>query len=129
MPITLSEGNVTANFFIGDGSQITGTITPMIAFSSNSSTTVSATGKCYYKSTNGDLTLTIANAASQNFNIGSSIQIMNQGTGNITVAQGTGVTLYLSGNASSGNRTVTTFGAAALLKVASDTWIITGTAV
>ena len=129
MPITLSEGNVTANFFIGDGSQVTGIITPMVAFSSNASTTVAVSGKCYYKSTNGDLTLTLANSASQNFNIGSGIQIMNQGTGNITVAQDTGVTLYLSGNASSGNRKVTTFGAATLLKVASDTWVITGTAV
>jgi len=129
MPITLSEGNVTANFFIGDGSQVTGIITSMVALSGSTSITVSATGKCYYKSTNGDLTLTIANNASQNFKIGSGIQIMNQGTGNITVSQDTGVTLYLSGNASSGNRKVTTFGAATLLKVASDTWIITGTAV
>lgn len=126
---TISKGNVTANFFIGDGSQITNIITPMIALSGSTSTTVSDTGKCYYKSTNGDLTLTIANNASQNFKIGSGIQIMNQGTGNITVAQDIGVTLYLSGNASSGNRKVTTFGAATLLKVASDTWIITGTAV
>ena len=73
--------------------------------------------------------LTIANNASQSFQVGAAITIVNQGTGNITVAQGSGVTLYLAGNATSGNRTVATFGMATVMKVATNTWFINGTGV
>jgi hypothetical protein len=73
--------------------------------------------------------LTIANNASQGFQVGAAITVVNQGTGNITVAQGSGVTLYLAGNASSGNRSVATFGMATLIKVATDTWFISGAGV
>ena len=70
-----------------------------------------------------------ANNATQGFQVGAAITIVNQGTGNITVAQGSGVTLYVAGNATSGNRTVTTFGMATIIKVATNTWFINGTGV
>jgi hypothetical protein len=73
--------------------------------------------------------LTIANNASHGFQVGAAISIVNHGTGNITVAQGSGVTLYLAGNATAGNRTVATFGMATIMKVDTNTWFINGTGV
>jgi hypothetical protein len=70
------------------------------------------------------------NVTSGNLSVtGSAVTIINQGTGNITVAQGSGVTLYLAGNATAGNRTISTFGMATCIKVATDTWFINGTGV
>jgi hypothetical protein len=37
--------------------------------------------------------------------------------------------LYLAGNATSGNRTVTTYGMATVMNVAANIWMISGTVV
>jgi hypothetical protein len=126
---TISKGNVTANYFIGNGSQITGMITPHVALNTSTAVTVEDTGKHYYKSANGDLTLTVASNATQPFQIGAKVELVNLATGNITVAQDSGVTLYRAGNSSAGNKVVTSYGHATLFKVATDTWIIDGTGV
>jgi hypothetical protein len=55
--------------------------------------------------------------------------VVNQATGTITIAQGSGVTLYLAGNVTSGNRSLATFGMATLIKVATNTWFINGAGV
>jgi hypothetical protein len=102
---------------------------PQVSFTANTTIATTDAGRHYYSTLSTGNVLTIANNASQNFAIGAAISIVNQGTGNITVAQGSGVTLYLAGNATSGNRTVATFGMATLIKVATDTWFINGTGV
>lgn len=102
---------------------------PQINFAGNVTIATPAAGKHYYSTLSTSNVLTIANNASQSFQIGAAISVVNQGTGNITVAQDSGVTLYLAGNATSGNRTVATFGMATLIKVATDTWFINGTGV
>jgi hypothetical protein len=56
------------------------------------------------------------------------ITVVNQGTGNITVAKGS-TTMYLAGNATSADRTITSYGVGTLLKVATDTWFINGNGV
>jgi hypothetical protein len=61
--------------------------------------------------------------------VGTAISIVNRGTGNITIAQGSGVSLYLAGNATAGNRTITTYGMATLLNVAANVWMINGSGV
>jgi hypothetical protein len=73
--------------------------------------------------------LTIANNANQGFQVGAAITVVNQGTGNITIAQGSGVTLYLGSNSTPGNRVVNSFGLATLIKVDTDTWFISGAGV
>jgi hypothetical protein len=102
---------------------------PQVSFTANATIATTDAGRHYYSTQSTSYILTIANNASQSFQVGAAISIVNQGTGNITVAQGSGVTLYLAGNATSGNRTVATFGMATIIKVATDTWFINGTGV
>ena len=102
---------------------------PQVGFTGNTTIATTDAGKHYYSTESSNYTLTIANNASQGFQVGAAITVVNQGTGNITVAQGSGVTLYLAGNATSGNRTVSTFGMATIVKVATDTWFISGAGV
>jgi hypothetical protein len=102
---------------------------PQVSFAGNVTIATTDAGKHYYSTLSTGNVLTIANNASQSFQVGAAISVVNQGTGNITVAQDSGVTLYLAGNATSGNRTVATFGMATLIKVATDTWFINGTGV
>jgi len=102
---------------------------PQVSFTGNATLAATDAGRHYYSTQSTSYTLTIANNASQGFQVGAAISIINQGTGNITVAQGSDVTLYLAGNATSGNRTISTFGMATLIKVATDTWFINGTGV
>jgi hypothetical protein len=119
-------GNVTGNtagFAIGYRD------IPQVSFTGNVTMATTDAGKHFYSTQSTSYILTIANNASQEFQTGSAVTIINQGTGNITVAQGSGVTLYLAGNATAGNRTISTFGMATCIKVATDTWFINGTGV
>jgi hypothetical protein len=59
--------------------------------------------------------------------VGTAITVVNRGSGNITVAQGTGVSLYLAGNSSAANRTVSTYGMATLINLEANVWMINGT--
>jgi hypothetical protein len=102
---------------------------PQVSFTGNATIATTDAGKHFYSTQSSNYTLTIANNASQGFQVGAAITVVNQGTGTITVAQGSGVTLYLAGNATSGNRSVATFGMATIIKVATDTWFINGTGV
>ena len=133
-----AAGNITAGNLSVTGN--TATITtanyaigyrdiPPISFTGNLTIATTDAGKHYYSTLSTANVLTIANNTSQSFQVGAAITIVNQGTGNITVAQGSGVTLYLAGNATSGNRTVATFGMATIMKVATNTWFINGTGV
>jgi hypothetical protein len=122
----VSSGNITGNtagFAIGYRD------VPQVSFTGNVTMATADAGKHFYSTQSTSYILTIANNASQAFQTGSAVTIINQGTGNITVAQGSGVTLYLAGNATAGNRTISTFGMATCIKVATDTWFINGTGV
>ena len=102
---------------------------PQLAFTGNTTIALTDAGKHYYSTLSTANTLTIANNATVGFATGTAINIINQGTGNITIAQGTGVTMYLAGNSTSGNRTLSSYGMATIQKVATDTWFIVGVGV
>jgi hypothetical protein len=122
----ITAGNVsgnTAGFAIGYRD------IPQVSFTGNATIATTDAGKHFYSTQSSNFTLTIANNASQGFQVGAAITVVNQGTGTISIAQGSGVTLYLAGNATAGNRSVATFGMATLIKVATDTWFINGTGV
>ena len=132
-----ASGNVTGSNLIASGN-VTGNTAgfaigyrdvPQVSFTGNVTMATTDAGKHFYSTQSTSYILTIANNASQAFQTGSALTIVNQGTGNITVAQGSGVTLYLAGNSTSGNRTISTFGMATCIKVATDTWFINGTGV
>ena len=132
----ITAGNVTANNITLSGN-ITGNINgytigyrdvPQIT-AANLTLIASDAGKHYYGSNTNPTTITIPLNSSVAFGNGTAISIINQGTGNITIANVAGVQLYLAGNSTAGSRTLTTYGMATLLKVQVNTWFINGTGV
>lgn len=72
-------------------------------------------------------TLTVPTNASVAFPVGTVLLVINDNSGNLTIS-GAGVTFQLA-NGATGNRTVATKGMATLLKVATDTWYVSGAGV
>ena len=60
------------------------------------------------------------------FSVGDTISIYNNSASNQTITQGTSVTMYLVGTATTGNRTLAQRGVATILCVASNTFVIMG---
>ena len=100
---------------------------PQVSFTGNATLAATDAGRHYYSTLATANTLTIANNTSVSWAVGTAITVVNRGSGNITIAQGTGVSLYLAGNSSAANRTVSTYGMATLLNVAANIWMINGT--
>jgi len=69
-------------------------------------------------------TLTVPTNASVAFPTGTVILVVNDNSGALTIS-GAGVTFQLA-NGATGNRTVATKGMATLLKVATNTWYVSG---
>ena len=119
-------GNITGNtagFAIGYRD------IPQVSLASNVTTALTDAGKHYYSTSASNLALTIADNSVASWPVGTAISVVNRGTANITVAPAAGVSLYLAGNATSGNRTVTTYGMATMMNVAANIWMISGTVV
>ena len=102
---------------------------PQIALSGNVTANSITAGKHFYSTTAGNLQVTIPDNANVAFPLGATLTIVMNAAGNVIVAQGTGVSLYMAGSSSTGNRTVGAYGLASVMKVATDTWIISGTGV
>jgi hypothetical protein len=100
---------------------------PQVSFAANATIAATDAGRHYYSTSASNLTLTIANNTSVSWAVGTAITVVNRGSGNITVAQGTGVSLYLAGNSSTANRTVSTYGMATLINLEANVWMINGT--
>ena len=60
------------------------------------------------------------------FTAGDAITIYNNSASNITITQGTNVTFYLAGTATTGNRTLAQRGVATVLCVASNAFVVSG---
>ena len=133
-------GNITGGNIITAGN-ITGNITgntggfaigyrdiPQVVFTSNATLVVTDAGKHYYSANSANV-ITIPNNTTVSFNIGTAISIVQQGTANLTVTPGSGVTMYLAGNSTSSSRTLGNYGMATLMKVDTNTWFINGTGV
>lgn len=84
---------------------------------------ISDSGKHIYITTGG---VTVPPNADVNFTVGTIVSIVNASGSAQTITAGTGVTLRLSGTATTGNRTLAPYGIATLLKVDTDTWNATG---
>jgi hypothetical protein len=86
-------------------------------------------GKHYLDTSLAPLTITIPTNANVAFEIGTVVSFINQSTGNLVITAPTGGNLWLAGNATSANRTVTTYGAATIMKVGTNNWFINGNGV
>ena len=82
-------------------------------------------GKHIYSTNSGAQSITIPTNASVAFPIGTALTIVNNGTTAITSVT-TSLTVYQAGTTNTGNRTLATKGIATCLKVATDTWFISG---
>ena len=60
------------------------------------------------------------------FSVGDAVSIYNETTGDITIIEGTSVTLRSAGTADTGNRTLAQYGLCTLLCVGTDTFVISG---
>ena len=102
---------------------------PQVSLSANSTAALTDAGKHFYSTTAGNLQITIPDNANVAFPTGATITVVVNAAGNVVVAQGTGVSLYMAGSATTGNRAVGAYGLASVMKVATDTWVISGTGV
>ena len=95
--------------------------------STNTTVAASDAGKHIYFTGGSTATLTVNTNATTAIDIGTTILVVNNNSGNLTIS-GAGVTFQLA-NGATGNRTVATKGMATLLKVATDTWYVSGSGV
>lgn len=58
--------------------------------------------------------------------VGDAVSIFNNSASNQTITQGTSVTMYLAGTATTGNRTLAQRGICTVLCVASNTFVVSG---
>jgi hypothetical protein len=63
------------------------------------------------------------------FDVGTVITIINSSASAITITQGAGVTVRQANTTSTGNRTLAAYGLCSVIKVATDTWYISGNGV
>jgi hypothetical protein len=99
---------------------------PQLSYTGNTTLAATDGGKHYYSTVATATTLTVPNSTSVSFAVGTAVNVVNQGAGTITLAQGSGVTLYLAGNSTAGNRSLSSYGVATIQKVATDTWFVVG---
>jgi hypothetical protein len=95
--------------------------------STNTTVAASDAGKHIYITGGSTATLTVNTNATTAIDIGTTILVVNNNSGNLTIS-GAGVTFQLA-NGTTGNRTVATKGMATMLKVATDTWYVSGAGV
>ena len=95
--------------------------------STNTTVAASDAGKHIYITGGSTATLTVNTNATTPIDVGTTILVVNNNSGNLTIS-GSGVTFQLA-NGATGNRTVATKGMATLLKVATDTWYVSGAGV
>lgn len=120
------SGNVTGNTA---GYTIGYRDIPQVTFSANATAALTDAGKHYYSTTAGNLSITLPDNSSVAFPTGATLTIVVNAAGNVLVGQGTGVTLYQAGASATGNRVVGAYGLASVMKVAANTWVISGTGV
>jgi len=145
--ISANIGSFSSNLISGGDLSVTGNLTlnggvndstntnfytvgfrevPQNIQSSGYSVINSDNGKHIYY-TGGAATITVPNDSGTTggaFPIGATIIIINNGSTNLTITNGG--TMYQAGTNNTGNRTLQAKGIATLIKVAADTWFITG---
>lgn len=102
---------------------------PQISLGANVTADATNAGRHFYSTTAGNLQITLPDNANVAFPLGATLTVVVNAAGNVVVAQGTGVSLYMAGSSTTGNRTVGAYGLASVMKVATDTWVISGTGV
>ena len=84
--------------------------------------------KHIYSTSATNQTVYVPTNANVPFPVGSAVNMILQGNGNIFITANSGVTMFLAGNSASGanTRTMTGYGMGTIQKVATDTWFVVG---
>lgn len=123
-------GNITVGNIAGKTSGFTlGYLEMPQVASANVTLALTDSGKHFYDTSTAPTTVTIPNNANVAFNTGTVISLVNNSTGNLIIGRQDSVSLYLGGNATSAGRTITSYGMATLMKVATNTWFVNGSGV
>ena len=132
-----ATGNITGGNIIATGN-IVGTTNgfdigyleiPQVTLSANTTPALTDSGKHFYSTTAGNLSITIPSNSNVAFPIGSAATIVVEAAGNVIIDKESGVSLYLAGNSTDAGRVVSTYGMATIMKVATNTWFISGSGV
>lgn len=83
-------------------------------------------GKHIYYTNSANVNLYIPWTANTTYANGTYIRIVSHSTSNVVVTPNASVSLYSTGNTTSGNHNVTSYGVATLMMVAANTWYIYG---
>lgn len=119
------DGTVTVTTI--DGFAIGYRDIPQLSLTTSTALTSTDGGKHYYSLLNNNPTITVPNSGAVNFEVGTAVNIINHSASNINISTATGgVTMYLAGNATPGDRVLASYGVATLQKVATDTWFVIG---
>jgi hypothetical protein len=103
-------------------------VVPQNATSLSYTLALSDQGKHIYSTTMlSNQVITIPPDSSVGFPIGTAVTVVLQGLGSLSINTGTGVTMYLAGSGNTGNKVLTAYGMATLMKVSTNTWFINGT--
>jgi hypothetical protein len=124
---TISAGTGTEVVNTSGNVIISATQMPQVA-AGNVTLALTDAGKHYYDTSSAITTITIPVNSSVAFATGTVISVVNHSIANVVINQGS-ATLYQGGNATTGSRTITAYGVATLMKVATDTWFINGSGV
>jgi hypothetical protein len=117
-----STGTMTVSGTVHDSSGDLRTI-PTKAKTSSYTLTTDDVGKVV-KMGGGDVTV-----PASVFSAGDVISVWNDSSGDLTIAQGSGIVMHSSGTADSGDRTVATYGVATILCVDANEFVISGAGV
>jgi hypothetical protein len=116
-------GNITANV---SGFSIGYRDLPQV-IAGNVTLALTDASKHFYANTGAPTTITVPSNANVAFPLGTTIVVINKGSGNISVAKQVEVGMYLAGNSTSAIRTLTSYGMATLVKTETNVWFINGT--
>ena len=128
--VTISSGSISANASnaTSDSVNVVGYMgLPQNSQNGNYNVVLGDAGKHIYHPT-GQAAATYTFPANSNvaFTVGSAVTIINGSANNVTISLTTD-TLYLSSNGATGSRTLTQWGVATAVKIASTTWVLSGT--
>ena len=79
--------------------------------------------------TDSDVTIPSEATAGYQFPLGTTFSIVNVSSAAISILADTGVTIVLAGTTSTGTRTLSNYGCAAVRRIGKDTWICLGAGV
>lgn len=121
----VNVGIVTANYFYGDGSNLSGVAGELQVTSKTSAYTLTS------NDANTLITITTGGVTvpASVFATGQSVLVYNDSASSQTITQGTSVTLRLAGTSDTGNRTLEQRGLSTILCVASNEFVVTGSGI